>query len=350
MPSAPPAVLVSEREYQKGAAVFTKVDPSELRLVIIKGDTSESALCSAAYEHGARAAIVPHGHVYGAALGEALGLNAPSRDVAWRALITRFGVGYDNLDIRGATLSRAMCANTPRTLDASVAEHALWLIGAAAKRLPAAAAAVRAGGWPGPSAGRELAGLTLGVVGLGGIGRALAARARGLGMRVIACGASAPSALAAREGLAGGPDALPAALGVDAYTDDADAVFGGADVVALTLASTPATRHFVDARRIALMRAGALLVNVARGAIVDEAALYDACSTGTIDAALDVFEREPYVPAAPGKDLRTLDNVLMTPHIGSNTATANANMATVALANVRAFLADDFAAVHAVTS
>jgi phosphoglycerate dehydrogenase-like enzyme len=222
-----------------------------------------------------------------------------------------------------------------------VAEHALWLMGAAAKRLPSAAAAVRAGGWPAPASGRELAGLTLGVVGCGGIGRALAARARGLGMRVLACGATAPAALAAREGVQSAA-ALPAALGVDAYTDDADAVFAGADVVALTLASSPATRHFVDARRLALMRRGALLVNVARGAVVDEAALFDACAAGAVDAALDVFEVEPYAPVAAGKDLRTLDNVLMTPHIGSNTAQANRNMAEAALANVRAFLAGDF--------
>jgi hypothetical protein len=111
---------------------------------------------------------------------------------------------------------------------------------------------------------------------------------------------------------------------------------------ALTLASSPATRHFVDARRLVLMRRGALLVNVARGAVVDEAALFDACAAGAVDAALDVFEVEPYAPVAAGKDLRTLDNVLMTPHIGSNTAQANRSMAEAALANVRAFLAGDF--------
>jgi phosphoglycerate dehydrogenase-like enzyme len=115
-------------------------------------------------------------------------------------------------------------------------------------------------------------------------------------------------------------------------------VLGQADIVSLHLPSTPQTRHLIDADRLGGMRPEALLVNTARGAVLDEIALYDALAAGKLGGAgLDVFENEPYRPAAPGKDLRTLSQVVLTPHVASNTREANDRMARAALANVAGF-------------
>ena len=101
----------------------------------------------------------------------------------------------------------------------------------------------------------------------------------------------------------------------------------------------PATQRFINATRLAWLKPGAMLVNTARGAVLDEEALYDALASGRLaGAAMDVFEREPYVPTHPEKDLRKLQNVVLTPHIGSNTREANQRMAESALENVRCFL------------
>jgi phosphoglycerate dehydrogenase-like enzyme len=117
-------------------------------------------------------------------------------------------------------------------------------------------------------------------------------------------------------------------------------ILGQADVVSLHLPATPQTRRLLDAGWLRQMKAGALLINTARGAVLDEAALFDALEERRLGgAALDVFEQEPYRPVAPDKDLRTLENVVLTPHIGSNTREANQRMAVASLQNVRHFLA-----------
>ena len=133
---------------------------------------------------------------------------------------------------------------------------------------------------------------------------------------------------------------IKASFGLALHTTDVDAVLRVADVVSIHMPGTDATRHFFGARRLAVMKRGAFLINTARGTIVDECALYDAMADGRLGgAALDVFEREPYVPAGPDKDLRKLEGGLLTPHVGSNTREANARMAEVCLKNVRSFLA-----------
>jgi phosphoglycerate dehydrogenase-like enzyme len=117
---------------------------------------------------------------------------------------------------------------------------------------------------------------------------------------------------------------------------DFGAAVRGADFVSLHIPSLPATRHFLNGERLGLLAARCWIVNTARGALVDEAGLFDALAGGRLGgAALDVFEREPYVPAAPGKDLRTLPNVVMTPHISSSTVEACNRMASRALRNIR---------------
>jgi phosphoglycerate dehydrogenase-like enzyme len=228
--------------------------------------------------------------------------------------------------------------NTPGVLDQSVAEHTLWLVGALARRVASGDAAMRRDGFAVP-VGMELAGKTLGVVGFGAIGQRVARIAsRGLGMHILASDLLSLDELAARLGT----DAATVreTTGVTTLTPRADEVIAQSDVVSIHLPAIPETRHFMDAERLAQFRSGALLVNTARGMLVDEIALYDALLSGRpAGAALDVFEAEPYCPQEPGKDLRLLENVVLTPHVGSSTVEANRRMAQACVANVSAFVA-----------
>jgi len=155
---------------------------------------------------------------------------------------------------------------------------------------------------------------------------------------VLACGRRSGEVLARDEGRLIGQ--VLDQFGVAQYTTDADAVFRESDVISIHLPAQADTRGFVDVRRLALLKPAAWLINTSRGSVADEAALYDALRSGRLaGAGLDVFHAEPYVPLAPDKDLRQLDNVVLTPHVGSNTHAANRRMAEASLANVRAFFA-----------
>lgn len=222
-------------------------------------------------------------------------------------VIARFGVGHDGIDKEKATRAGILCTNTPGTLDQSVAELTILLLLAAARHLAPLAGGMAQGHWA-PRTGGELAGRTLVVIGAGRIGRVVARIARdGLGMRVLAVGRN----------------------------DDVHAAVREAHFVSVHLPSTSETRHFVDRRLLAAMPRNAWLINTARGSVVDEQALFDALASGSLaGAALDVFEREPYEPADPACDLRQLPNVILTPHVGSNTVEANTRMAVRALRNV----------------
>jgi glyoxylate reductase len=209
--------------------------------------------------------------------------------------------------------------NTPGVLDAATADLALALMLAARRRVVEGDALVRAGGWEAPSwsagpfLGRELTGATLGIVGLGRIGSAVARRAAGFDMRVLHTRRT--------------PSGDPA-------WRDLDALLVEADVVTLHTPLTPETTGLVSRERLALLRDGATLVNTARGAVVDEAALVDELVSGRISAGLDVFVHEPYVPEA----LRGLPNVVLTPHIASATAETRGAMTRLVVDNVLAFL------------
>ncbi len=234
-------------------------------------------------------------------------------------------------------------------MDPSVAEHTLWLLGNLAKQINRQELRLRQGLWN-ATAGIELRGKTLALIGFGAIGRRVAAAAHfGFGMRVIAVGSRPADDFQRREGRP--LDELLAAAGAAAYTDNLAAALGQAAAVTLHAPATAATRHLINRQSLELLDPQALLINTARGALVDEGALYDALAAGRLaGAALDVFEEEPYRPVEAGKDLRNLDNVLLTPHIGSNTVEANRRMAESALESVRCFLAGRFEALPRVDS
>jgi phosphoglycerate dehydrogenase-like enzyme len=308
-----PVVLVTEAEYRKAKQIFR--DAAATGLDCRPASTDEFDLAAAVRSAGARHVIVGVQR-YAGPLYAAL----PRGGV-----IARFGVGHDGIDKAQATAAGLLCANTPGVLDDSVAEHAVALMLAAARHVPALDAAMRAGTWAG-LLGTELRGRTLALVGCGAIGRNVARiTVRGFGMRVTGCDSASVDQASMRRD-----------FGFQRVVPDFVAAVADADFVSLHLPATPATHHFLNAERLAAIPNTAWLINTARGAVMDECALYDALAAGRLaGAALDVFESEPYAPVDPSRDLRTLPNVILTPHVASATAAACARIAARALRNIR---------------
>jgi D-3-phosphoglycerate dehydrogenase len=232
-------------------------------------------------------------------------------------LISVWGTGTDHVDLAAAARHGVSVANTPGVSAISIAEHALALLLAVAHRIPHLDAATRRGEWPrGESV--EIHGKTCGIVGLGAIGRRFASIAEGIGMRVIAWTMHASPQ-----------------PGVEFV--ELDDLYRSSDVVSIHLRLSPATESFIGPRQLALMKPTAILINTARGAIVDEAALIDALAAGRIaGAGLDVFSAEPLPPGHP---LAQLPNVVITPHCAGITPEALEAGLRMAVENIWEFLA-----------
>jgi glyoxylate reductase len=242
--------------------------------------------------------------------------------------VANVAVGYDNIDLEAARRRGVVVTNTPGVLTEATADLALALILMVTRRLGEGERLVRSGrewGWDLEfMLGAGVQGRTLGIVGLGQIGRAVARRAAALGMRI----AYAAPRRAPRE--------VEEELGAERL--ELGELLAAADVVSLHCPLNAETRHLLDARRLGLMKPTAFLVNAARGPLVDEAALVEALRSGGIaGAALDVYEHEPELE--PG--LRELDNVVVLPHLGSATRETRAEMALLAARNVAAVLAGE---------
>jgi phosphoglycerate dehydrogenase-like enzyme len=308
MANASPRVLVTDLEYRKAEAWF--VSAPGLQCLRAPGD--EAGLASAIHESRASSVVVGP-RTYRGPVYEAL----PAGGV-----IARFGVGHDGIDKTRATAAGLFCTNTPGVLNQSVAEHTMLLVSAAARSLIAVSTNMARHVWE-PAIGEELQGKTLAIIGCGGIGRSVARiAALGYGMRVVGgCRPDVPP-----------PPALEHFASV---TDDFKSAVRDADFVSLHMSASGENRHWIDRERLAALPAHSWLINTARGSLVDEAALFAALAERRFaGAALDVFEREPYAPADAGGDLRSLPNVILTPHVGSNTAAANRRMAERALQNI----------------
>ena len=221
-------------------------------------------------------------------------------------VIGRAGVGVDNVDLDAATEAGVLVMNTPGGNAVSVAEHTLALMLAMARHIPQANASTRAGKWEKKKfMGNELRGKTLGIVGLGSIGREVVKRARAFEMRMVAHDPYITAKIAQD-------------LGVELM--DRPALYAASDYITLHVASTPETQGMLSREAFAQMKTGVRIVNCARGELVDEAALEEAVASGKVaDAALDVFASEP-VPS--GFPLFGLDGVLATPHIAGSTEEA----------------------------
>ena len=236
-------------------------------------------------------------------------------------VIANCAVGFDNVDVAAATRAGIAVTNTPDVLTDATAELTIALLFAAARRLPEGEVLVRSGGWIGwrldQLLGVPIKGRTLGVVGLGRIGRAVAKRAIGLGMHILYSGTKdVPTPFPARR-------------------VDVDELFAEADIVSLHCPLTPETKNLVNADRLARMKPTGIVINTARGGCVEDGALADALESGKIFAAgLDVFHGEPKIDSR----LLAAPRLVLAPHIGSATTEARTQMAQLCADGVIAVL------------
>jgi glyoxylate reductase len=230
-------------------------------------------------------------------------------------VVANYGAGYDSIDVGASTARGIVVTNTPGVLTAATADLAFALLLAVRRRIVVGDLAVREarwrGGWADPDfLGRDVSGSTLGIIGYGRIGQAVAHRGAAFGMRVLQH--------SRRRGGEG--------------WRELDELLAEADTVSLHAPLTPETRGLLDASRLALLPDGACLINTSRGQIVDEDALVRELVSGRIEAGLDVFAHEPEVP----RELLELPNVVLTPHVGSATAETREAMTRVLVDNLLA--------------
>ncbi len=252
--------------------------------------------------------------------GYIAGLDYISSEVIEKApaslkVISRYGVGYERVDIRAAAKRGITVTSTPGVNSESVADLAFGLMLSVARKISFFDKQVKAGEWP-RATGIELYGKTIGIVGLGAIGKGIANRANGFSMNVLAYDPFLDSTYAA-------------ANKIRACT--LDEVLGLSDIVSLHLPLNENTRNIINTETIAKMKKGAIIVNTARGGLIDEAAACEALRIGQLGGlGLDAFEKEP-----PGKSLLfAFENVVATPHAGAHTAEAVDNMGILAVRNL----------------
>jgi glyoxylate reductase len=259
-------------------------------------------------------------------LGDVDALLGMSQDVIGEALLTecpnlvaigQASAGYDNLDIEALTRHNVQASNCPGILDETAADFTWALMLSACRRLSEADRAVRDGDWTSVRfdylLGQEIHGRTLGIIGYGQIGKAVARRAVGFGMRVIHVSPNS------------GSDEISTRVTLDE-------LYSQADIISVHSALTDQTNHLINAEALAAMKPSAVLINTSRGPVVDEAALVNALRTGEIFAAgLDVFATEPIGPDHP---LAGLDNVVLAPHIASASLATRGGMVDMAAENL----------------
>lgn len=259
-------------------------------------------------------------------LGDAFTAAAIGRVAAPRCkVLANFGVGYNHIDVAAAAAKGMIVTNTPGAVTDATADIAMTLILMAARRAGEGERLVRSGQWTGwhpvQMLGMHIGGKTVGIIGMGRIGKAIARRCQaGFGMSVVFHNRS-----------------KVADVGVPArQLDSLNEVMAQADVVVVAVPGSPATHHMIDAQALAAMQSHAYLVNISRGDVIDETALISALTSGQIaGAGLDVYEQEPRVPEA----LLALDNVTLLPHLGTNAEEVRSLMGMLAVDNLRAFFA-----------
>ena len=229
-------------------------------------------------------------------------------------VISRHGVGLESVDLDAAREQGITVCNTPGANADAVAEAAMGLILSVLRKIPLSDHDVRSNNWK-RSEGRLIKGQTVGVIGMGNIGKGVIRRCQGFGAKFMAYDPYFDKAFAAEYGVA------PAGI---------EDVLKNADIVTLHLPSTPETYHIINAETLAMMKPGAVLINTARGELVDEAALYEALKSGHLGGAgLDVYSSEPIY----NSPLFELDNIVVTPHMAGNTSDTTMNMGMWALEN-----------------
>ncbi|MFH2068029.1 MAG: NAD(P)-dependent oxidoreductase [Candidatus Omnitrophota bacterium] len=307
-----PIIAVTEKEFYKAREVFAAFKD----FTCTPAEPDEFFLSEAIRENRAFAAVV----------GLEAYRNRLYESLPRGGVIARFGVGHDGIDKTQSTKNGILVTNTPGVLDNSVAEHAVLLMGSFAHNIGRSHYEMKQKLWN-PVIGSELYGKALLVIGCGSIGCKVARIASaGFSMRVS--GYDTASLDAAR---------VKKDFGVCKIHQKLDHALAEADFISLHIPCTLATRHFVNRAFLSALKPQCVIINTSRGQVIDEEALYDVLKAGRIaGAAIDVFENEPFIPVSPGKDLRKLENILMTPHISSSTKEACCNMALTCLVNIKA--------------
>ena len=307
-------ILLTTTSFQDTpGAHHARLDQSGFEVVRARGPLNEAEMLDL---------IATHGPFDGFLNGDDR-ITARVIDAAGKQLrvIAKYGIGLDSIDVAHATTKRIPVLFTPGVNHTTVAEHAFGLMIALVKDFWGHASAVKAGQWT-RKTGHELMGKTLGVIGLGRIGQEVIKRASAFGMH---CVAYSPNW---RDDFARQYDVR--------RVDSAEAVLPLADVVSLHMSLNETTRGFINARSLATMKPGAYLVNTARGGLIVEADVAEACRSGQLAGyGTDVMDEEPMQPGHP---FQTIDNILVTPHIGSRTYESVERQALRAVTNLVEFL------------
>ncbi|MDC0088183.1 hypothetical protein OAI07_01430 [Akkermansiaceae bacterium] len=322
-------IYVSEISYSKGKEVFERLS-AETDFSFVSVPECESSLAKLIKENSVKGYIADV-YSYTGDLYESMPAGSA---------ISRFGVGHDSIDKEKATAAGIHVANTPGVLNTSVKEQAMWMIGSLARNVPSLDRSMRANQWS-PIKGVEVKGKTLAILGFGRIAQDICKSAHyGFGMNVVGFDQYTEAEFCKFSNVESFED-FQKEVPVSRITTDLTEAVKDADFVLMMMAVTPETVGLANDKLFALMPAHSYFLNTARGALVNENDLYDALSNGAIaGAAVDVFIEEPYQPQDVNRDLRTLENIVMTPHVASNTAETNAAMAEVSAHNVMTILSE----------
>ena len=326
-------VVITEKEYKKGKQVFSEYTDS---IEWVSCGADEKEVAQSIKSSGARIVVLGV-EKYSGGLYLALKENAHPEP----ALIARHGVGFDGIDLVLCKKHNVLLANTPEAVDRSVAEHVFALLLSIARKIPEMDSRMHKNEFK-PERGFELFRKSLGIVGLGSIGKKAAFIAsKGFGMRVFAFDALSLSNQAKKENMS--PDTFLSHYGLEEYFTDFESFVKKVDILSIHLPVNEKTRYYFNAERLGKMKPGSILINTSRGALIDERALFKAIKSSHIKAAaLDVFDKEPYEPISAEYDLRTLNNVVLTPHIASDTLEANENIERKVMENIGFFLKKEY--------
>jgi lactate dehydrogenase-like 2-hydroxyacid dehydrogenase len=302
-------VGVTQIEFEKGKDIFL----SESRFNCIPVPETESELSAAIIQNSINHVVI----------GAATYRDELYSTLSPGSVIARFGAGHDGVDKIRASQTGLFCTNTPGVLDNSVAEYTMCLILSAARRMNEMANQVKSGIWK-PLVGFELKNKKLAIIGCGPIGRRVAQIASsGFGMNVIGCETGDVDR-----------ERMKKEFGFHSITKEFGEAVKDADIVSLHFPATEKNYRYINQDKIALIPSGCWLINTSRGAVLHEDALYEAISAGKLSGAvLDVTENEPYFPSGE-HDFRSLDHVLLMPHVASSTREACDKMASGALENI----------------
>lgn len=313
-----PTVLVTEECYNRGKSVYDDTDDLE----IISAPIEEDRLSEMITKHKAFAVVLGP-ETYAGPIYQAM---------QEKGVLARFGVGCDGVDLEKSRKNGLFVTNTPDVLETTVAEFTVFLAGEVLRRPGRANHEVKKEEWN-PVPGKDLRDKTWAVIGLGNIGKKVSKiLSFGFGVDVYALKKSITDR-----------DKIREKYGVKKVSTDYTEIAPFADIISLHLPANEDTYHYMDPKRLHQLPSGAILINTGRGSLIDERALYDVLKSKHVSGAgLDVFMHEPYQPVTEDKDLRDLPNVVLTPHIGSNTGECSTRMTERVIQNIRLALQERY--------